>query len=301
MSSRKRKRKQKQKQQRKSSPSGKPSGKQVCGGAEPGDLIPSHDALEELTNDRDYKNIRKSADAGSVPTKLTGLAGLAILTPVAFFAALAVCVRVFVQPELIYHSFYRLIASAPRFQIGWAFCRESLTTVGGPLAYLYGFLSHCFYYPWVGTLILTLVAGLLWLVNRMLLKVTRAYDPPLLCYLYAIFLLAGAISYNHLLLVALSVLTALAVLVGYIWTIGASRPRAGMVFTVGLAVVFWGAGSAAILFGLLAAFYELTVRRRVILAGAFAASTLVVYYLSTVQFELPICFVQSMARSVDTR
>ena len=72
---------------------------------------------------------RKASGVGAV---------LAILPPVAFFVAFGVCVGVFVQPELIYHGFYRLIASVPRFQTDWTFCRESLTTVAGPLAYLYG-------------------------------------------------------------------------------------------------------------------------------------------------------------------
>ena len=236
------------------------------------------------------------------PGKQGGVgAGVVILPPVVFFAAFGVCVWLFVQPELIYHAFHRLIFSAPRFQTDWAFCRESLATVGGPLAYLYGFLSHCFYFPWAGTVVLTLVAVLLWLASRILLAQTRVYDPPVLCYLCAVFVLAGAASYHHGLLVALSVLAALAGLAAYVGVVGESRLRAGMLFAAAFAVMFYTAGSAAILFGLLVAFYELAVRRRVILAVAFAAATLGTYFISTACFELPIYFVQPMEQSVQTR
>jgi len=211
-----------------------------------------------------------------------------------FFAAFGLCLWLLVQPQLIYHGFHRLIASLPRFETGWAFGRESLTTVGGPLAYLHGFLSHCFYFPWAGVAILTLVAGLLWGASRTLPALTRTRRPPLLGYLYAVFVLAGAASYHHGLLVALSVLTALAALVGYVRAAGVSRARAGMLFAGGFAVLFYAAGSAAILFGLLAAFHELAVRRQAMLAGAFAAATLATYSVSTAQFDLPIHFVQSM-------
>jgi len=210
------------------------------------------------------------------------------LDSVAFFAVFYLCVWLLVEPRLIYHAFGRFIIDWTPFLTGWGFFLECLTKIGGPIVYVSAFLSQCFYFSPIGAIIITAIAWLLWLACMRILALTKACCPSLLCYLYPALLLVGYASYQHLMLRAMSVLAAVAVFVLYIKADIRNLIGAAVLFLTAFAFLYYVGGNAAILFGLLAGFYELTVKSRKRFAILFCVTALAVYYVSTNLFEIPL-------------
>ena len=75
-----------------------------------------------------------------------------------FFLLCYVYLWVVVKLDLIYHGFGTIVPNVPQFSTGWQFLRDSLGVPAGLLVYSYGFLSQCYYYSWLGALLIVLVA-----------------------------------------------------------------------------------------------------------------------------------------------
>ena len=76
-----------------------------------------------------------------------------------FFICAFLYLWLFVDMGLIYHSYGTTLAY-PAFQTGGLFFKTSLSHPGGLVEYVAGFLSHLYYFPWLGALI---AAGVAWL------------------------------------------------------------------------------------------------------------------------------------------
>jgi hypothetical protein len=216
------------------------------------------------------------------------------LDSVVFFAVFYLCVWRLVEPRLIYHAFGRIIVDSTPFLTGWGFLLECLTKIGGPIVYVNAFLSQCFYFSPIGAIIITAIAWLLWLACMRIFALIKAYCPSLLSYLYPALLLVGYASYHHYLLGAISALAAIAVVVLYIKADIKNLIGAVVLFLTAFAFLYYVGGGAAILFGLLVGFYELTIKGRKGFAALSWATTLAVYYISTKLFEIPIHIVQQI-------
>jgi len=210
------------------------------------------------------------------------------LGSVVFFAVFYLCVWLLVEPRLIYHAFGRLIIDWTPFLTGWRFLLECLAKINGPIVYVSAFLSQCFYFSPIGAIIITAIAWLLWLGCMRILALTKARCPSLPCYLYPALLLVGYASYQHLLLSAISVLAALWFVVLYIRADIKGLTGAAMVFLIAFAFLYYFGGGTAVFFGLLAGFYELTIKGRKRFAILFCVTALAVYYVSTNLFEVPL-------------
>ncbi len=81
-----------------------------------------------------------------------------LLLGMIFFLLCYFYVWKFIKPDLIYHGFGTIIPDVPLFSTGWQFLRDSLDLPGGLTFYTYGFLSQWYYYPWLGALVVVLVA-----------------------------------------------------------------------------------------------------------------------------------------------
>jgi hypothetical protein len=75
-----------------------------------------------------------------------------------FYLLCYLYIWLFVKPHLIYHGFGTIILDVPLFSTGWQFLRDSLGIPGGLVIYVYGFLSQLYYYSWLGSLLVVLVA-----------------------------------------------------------------------------------------------------------------------------------------------
>ncbi len=215
-----------------------------------------------------------------------------------FFTGFFLYVWLLVEPHLVYHGLYRLLPAPIRFQTDWRFFAASLSQVGGLLAYLSGFCSHCFAFPYAGVAIITAVAGLFWLVSLGTFRAAGAYCPPVLNSLYAAALLIAYASYHQPLSVALSVLAAVAAHLVYMKASGAAVVRSVGLFVAAFAFLYYAAGSAAIEFGLLVGLYELVGRGRKLLAVAFSVVTVATYLVGAQLLDLSVHILQPMTLRV---
>lgn len=194
-----------------------------------------------------------------------------------FFAVYYLFVLLIIEPELIYHSYGRVLYYYP-FVMDRQFFYDCLTTVGGPVNYLTGFFSQCFYFSWIGSLIITAIGWFFWLLSQKAFAVTRSNCITETCFLFPILLLASYASYGNQLLIALSLLAVFAAFVVYLWTDLSKSFFSATLFLAEFAGLYYLIGGAAFIFGLLAALYELLVKRRIVLvSGIFAV--LVLHYI----------------------
>jgi hypothetical protein len=220
-------------------------------------------------------------------TKTSGQSRILTTDPVIFFAVFYLCVWLIIDPKLIYHAFGRTLYYPP-FSTGGAFLLESLTKTAGTLKYINGFLSQCFYFPWIGALIVTVIAWLFWLLSTRLFTITKSYCLPLVCYVHAILLLVVYTRYGHQLLNVLILLTALISLVLYIKTSLKNSLLAAFQFIAAFVLVGYITGTAAILFALLVGVYELLIQGRKLLGAFSFVTALVASFISFYFFDLPI-------------
>lgn len=195
-----------------------------------------------------------------------------------FFAVYYLFVLLIIKPELIYYASGRYIYYYP-FVMDSRFLYDSLTAVGGPVNYLTGFLNQCFYFSWIGALIITAIGWLFWLLSKKAFAITRSSCITETCFLFPILLLAAYASYNgHQLLIALSLLAVFAAFVVYLWTDLSRSFFSALLFLAEFTCLYYLVGGAVFIFGLLAALYELLVKRRIVLAGGIFA-LLALYYI----------------------
>ena len=215
-------------------------------------------------------------------TKKIKLYHLTLLEPLVFFAVYYLSILLIIKPELIYYASGRVIYYDPFVMDRW-FLYDSLSTVGGPVNYIAGFFSQCFYFSWIGALILTVIGWLFWLLSQKAFAATKSNCVSETGFLFPILLLAAYASYNgHQLLIALSLLAVFSAFVIYLWIDLSKSFFAALLFLAEFACLYYLIGGAAFIFGLLVALYELLVKRRLALSGGiFAALALYfagVYY-----------------------
>jgi hypothetical protein len=185
-----------------------------------------------------------------------------------FFSGFYLYVWLFIGPRFIYHS-YVIQPDFPVFFTGWFFLKGFLVYPGGPVEYVAAFLSQGYYYSWLGALIITLTALLIYLGMRILITLVGGGHSKVISYIPAIGLLIIYNRYHHPLAMFLALLTAvwLLLLYGKICVrIGAVRC---LLFLVMFAVLYYIAGGASLLFAVLAGFYEVFVRRKLFFGGFY--------------------------------
>ena len=111
-----------------------------------------------------------------------------------FFFLCYLYIWLFVKPHLIYHGFGTIILDVPLFSTGWRFLRDSLGVPGGLVIYVYGFLSQLYYYSWLGSLLVVLVALCLCELSRQHYIYAGHNNSIVLHYFPAIIIL---LIYNH--------------------------------------------------------------------------------------------------------
>jgi hypothetical protein len=203
---------------------------------------------------------------------------LTAIEAIVFFAVYYLSILLIIKPELIYYASGRVIYYDP-FVMDSRFLYDCLTTVGGPVNYIAGFFSQCFYFSWIGALVITAIGWLFWLLSQKAFAVTKSNCITETCFLFPILLMAAYASYNgHQLLIGLSLLAVFAAFVVYLWTDLSKSLFSALLFLAEFACLYYMIGGAAFIFGLLAALYELLVKRRLVLTGGIFA-LLALYYI----------------------
>jgi len=124
---------------------------------------------------------------------------------VLFFVLCFLYLWLVVEPNLIYHGFGTLLPDAPAFATGWSFLKDSLSTPGGPVLYVSGFLSQGYCHAWLGAGIIVLAGFCLAELCRRHLLAAGFAHASLLAPLPAIMLFLIYSQYNHPLTICLAV------------------------------------------------------------------------------------------------
>jgi len=185
-----------------------------------------------------------------------------LLLRVIFFLLCYLYVWIFIKPDLVYHGFGTIIPDVPLFSTGWQFLRDLLDLPGGLTFYVYGFLSQWYYYPWLGALIVVLVALCLFELSRQHYIHAHHSRPAILHYVPAIIIILSYNRYSH------PLAACLACSVGLLFSLVYERiPLSGglirmVVFCITAAICYCLAGAGGILvFSLMTTVYSLFLRR----------------------------------------
>ena len=105
-----------------------------------------------------------------------------------FFVCTYLYVLLFIESRLIFHSFGTLIAY-PAFSVDWGFLRNSISYPGGVVEYVGGFISQLYYFSWLGALVVTAIALLMYIATKILVKLSAGVRLKLICYIPVVILL----------------------------------------------------------------------------------------------------------------
>lgn len=205
-----------------------------------------------------------------------------------FFACFYLYTWLVIDPSLIYHSFGRLIPY-PDFIPDFDFFRQTIFCPGGLVTYLTGFLSQWLFYPAIGAFILTFLAFIISFVTRYLFCTSSKGNYIITFYIIPMLVLIGYSRYQHQLDILLALLTALAFTVAF-KAVQMRTPavRAASFFIMHI-VLYCLAGAASLLFGILAAIYELSTRRNGFLSTLYLLiSCACIWLIGAYAFDLPL-------------
>lgn len=183
-----------------------------------------------------------------------------------FFVCYYLYVFLYLDPRSIYQSFESRI-NYPVFSTGWLFLKTYLLEPGGLIKYLTGFLSQCFYFSWLGALIITAVAVGICLCTGALITLAGGKRSKVLRYIPSVLLLVIYSNYDHPLGAGLSLLITLSFCVLYEKSQLSCRAARAVLFTLMLVILYYITGIASVMFALLAGMYQLAVRKRLFIGG----------------------------------
>ncbi len=121
-----------------------------------------------------------------------------------FFLACYAYLWLVVDPRLIYDGFGTIVLNVPVFAADWRSLREAVDLPGGLAAAAYGFLSHGFYYSWLGAVVVTLTALSLGVLTRLHCLRTGSSSANVLPYFPAILIVMLYNRHDHPLEVCLT-------------------------------------------------------------------------------------------------
>ena len=200
-----------------------------------------------------------------------------------FFVLFFIIVRYAVNPQLLYHGDKLPLPSGkmvefPIFRMSTAFIDEFFAKPGGLSEYISAGLSQYYYYSFLGPLVLTGVAVMLYLMTGWIIRFGEArgawpirFVPPLL-------LLLASTHYQAVLCNYLAITVALAGLGVYRYLAGRSGGAiaALIIFTILSVCTYYLAGGAYMLFAILCALFELLDQKRRLLGASYVVSAVLV-------------------------
>lgn len=211
--------------------------------------------------------IGRAARRGRVPSWLVACT---------FFALYYLYVHACVNPRLLYHAHQVALPSGrvidlPVYLRGTAFFKQFLTYPGGLAEYVAARCCQYYYYPYLGPLILTALAWLVYVFTGWLIEIGGGRSSRSLRFVPPLLLLMAYNQYTFRLegIVAL----AAALMLATFYNLVAGRPGRApvhLLFFVAVSVaLYYAAGGLYLLFAALCALPELLARRRYVLGVAY--------------------------------
>lgn len=174
-----------------------------------------------------------------------------------YFLVIFITIHFFIDPALIYQC------QETTFFTGIRFFQDHLTYPGGIIEYLSAFLTQGFYYGWPGSLIMTLVFGLIWLMSRLILKrISVAYPRAYLAFLPAAVSLALHMRYAYPLVYTLAFLTGLVAAWLYMRIETSHGWFRVILFLIMAGILYYLSGGILLMFTVMAMLYEWIYRKQ---------------------------------------
>ncbi len=183
-----------------------------------------------------------------------------------------------IDPRLIYREIHLLRRYFPfTFSTGWPFFWEHLARPGGLVDYGVRFVSQYYCFGWAGALVITAVALYACLCTDVLTRLEGGSRGMVLRYVPALLLLVMYGGYHHSLSMILSLLAALSCFALYLSWAPQGRVTVLLLLPVTCAALYHVAGAGSLLFPVLVAILELSIRRRMLVAATALACSAVVF------------------------
>jgi len=173
---------------------------------------------------------------------------------VLFFSAFYLFLWFYIGPQLYHH--FEISRRSLFFETGWPFLRDYLSYPSGPSQYLASFLTQLCYFPWLGALCITLIAWGIYRLTASLSAISKDSLWRVICYMPALLILMVCGRYENPLSMDVAVLIAAFFSVMYEKFSPRHVPARVALFLIICGVLYYLAGSAALIFVALAALYE---------------------------------------------
>ena len=199
-----------------------------------------------------------------------------------FFVLFFLFIRHRVNPQLLYHGDKLTLSSGkviefPIFRKGEAFVDEFVDKPGGLSEYIAAMLCQYYYYSFLGPLVLTALALVLYLLTGGIIRLCGWPNAWPLLFVPPLLLLIAYNRYDAVLCNYVAITAALAGVSVYLYVARSARAIVRLVvFAIGSACLYYVAGGAYMLFAVLCASFELLAGRRYSLGGLYVVSAALV-------------------------
>jgi hypothetical protein len=187
--------------------------------------------------------------------------------PALVFFSIFLYLWLYLDPAFLYN--FMPFRQFPCFSTGMEFLKSYLPYQGGPAAYASAFLSQLYNWSWLGAMVITSVAGLLFLATAGVFKYLGGTRVRALHYVPAVLLIMLCGQFRHPLAAALALLAALLLVNLYMWLAPRNGWLAAAAFVALFAAAYYSAAGACLIFAALCAIFELLSRRRLLLGAVF--------------------------------
>jgi len=183
-----------------------------------------------------------------------------------------------IDTHLIYDGFWKL-AAYPSFLAEWRFLRTFFTYPGGPIECASRFLSQCYYYAWLGALI---VAAMTWGICRCfaaLIALAGGRRARVMPYAPALLVLVMYNRWDNPLATCLALLAALLFSVVYETTPLRHHGGRAFLYIILSGLLYYVAGGASLVFAVVGGAHEALTQKRRLLGGFYVLFGLAVPWL----------------------
>ncbi len=185
------------------------------------------------------------------------------LVSLGFFVAYFLFLWLYIEPQLVYH-YYEMTRKGLFFETGWQFLQDCLNYPGGLSEYIASFFTQLCYFPWVGALCISLIAWAIYRLTASLAAVAADRLWRFICYVPALLILMICGRYENPLNTAVVLLVSMFFSVLYEkFSLRLGRARV-ILFLIVCGVLYYIAGSAALLFVAVAALNEIFKRGKIV-------------------------------------
>lgn len=205
-----------------------------------------------------------------------------------------------IESKLIYHAFGRLIEQQ-RFEMGHRFLAESLSYCGGMVEYVTRLLSELYYYPLIGSAVITAIGLFFFAGTYAIVRRTVLSRLPFLCCLPAVAILVIYGRYYHPLADVIGLLLAVIFFVIYVRLTEKKSLIAIVVFLVLFFTLYYIATDVCLIFALFAGIHDLLARKRWVAGTAILLFTVGSFFVGAYVLDIDIRLIhwQLMRRQRD--